>query len=759
MSLKNLFKTKSFNADHFIIILSSVVAFVFCAGIYFMATTFYGKVMKDIHHHFSSCVQTLENSYRNTIEIKIAEDEMLLQFWNDKSVLQNGSSKEIQNYLISNVAKVPDCFHDVFYFDEVGNAYSVYGTVVPIKDRDYYSAIFKDKKPFYLSNAVYSKVSNASIYIIAKPVYNERKQLKGAIAASLESSQISKILSDGQELTFGKVAVLDGNGRFIASQDNKWVMESYTSNDPDYESSAEYVKNHEDGSFFYTISETGEKIAVILSSVSSADWKVALFIPYDNINKVEKKRKSLELLLVALAIICLVGLIFIEYQLMHYFEKNRLIEANYDPITCIYTRKKFEKEGLKMMIKHRGSEFMLLETDIRGFRFINQTYGEETANHILAEFAEYTEDFANYFNGVCGRGYADHFYTLFPIVTTVENGLELFKETLAEINNHFSKYDIRIRPKFGLAFGRYDGSVSAKVFFRRLISNAALAKTTIKDNLQETFAVCDAALSDKNKRLHQLEISVEKALKEREFFVMYQPKTNLTTGKISGAEALVRWNHPELGVIPPDEFIPLFEKNGYVIKIDFYVYEEVFKFLDRRIKAGKPVVPVSVNMSRNHDDPEKFMRQFLELFRKYDIPPKLVQVEILERSYSSNDVLMEVTQLLHDNGFTVAMDDFGSGESSLNMLSKVPVDILKFDRAFLLSATGKDGKINSGDADFIEGLIDMSHKLHKETVFEGVETEAQTEFLREANCGYIQGYFYSKPLSEIDFDRYITKHI
>lgn len=759
MTFKKVFQSKSFNVDYFIIFLSSFVAVFFCIGIYLLATNFYNRLMEDIHSHFSQVVRTLKDSYCQTLDLKLSNEEMLLQYWYEKSVFQNGTSKEIQNYLVSKSKKLPRNFQNVFYFDEAGNAYSVFGTVVPIKERDYYAAIFKERRSFYVSNAFVSKLTNDSVYVIAQPVYNERKVLKGALCASVESSTISQLFSNLQGISFGKVAIVDGAGRFVAAQENKWIMENYFSTDPEYESSAEYVKNHEDGNFFYTLAEDGKKLIVVLSSIPRSNWKLAFYIPFENLNKVNIRRKIIDFSVVAIALLCLVGLIVIEYKLMHYFEKNRLIEANYDPVTCIYTRKKFEKEGLKLIIKHRGSDFMLLDTDIRGFRFINQTYGEDTANRILAEVAEYTSDFSDYFNGVCGRGYADHFYTLFPIVTTVSNGLELFKNSLAEINEHFSKYDIKIRPKFGLAFGRYDGTVSSRVFFRRLISNAALAKTTIKDNLQEAFAVCDNAMSEKNKRLHQLESSVEKALKDKEFFVLYQPKTNLDSGKISGAEALVRWNHPELGVISPDEFIPLFEKNGYVIKLDFYVYEEVFKFLDRRIKAGKPVVPVSVNMSRNHDDPEKFMRQFMDIFNKYDIPSKLIQVEILERAYSSSDVLMEVTQLLHDKGFTVAMDDFGSGESSLNMLSKVPVDVLKFDRAFLLGATGSDGKINKGDAGFIEGLIDMSHKLNKETVFEGVETEAQTEFLREANCGYIQGYYYSKPLSESDFDNYIEKHI
>ena len=152
------------------------------------------------------------------------------------------------------------------------------------------------------------------------------------------------------------------------------------------------------------------------------------------------------------------------------------------------------------------------------------------------------------------------------------------------------------------------------------------------------------------------------------------------------------------------------------------------------------------------------MHDFLELFKKYQVPPHLVQVEIIERSFMDSNTLMEITDRLHKEGFTVAMDDFGSGESSLNMLTKVPVDVLKFDREFLLSATDKDGAMDSSSAKFIQSLIDLGKRLEKETVFEGVETELQRNFLRSISCDQAQGYFYSKPLTEQDFVVFIQKH-
>ena len=208
----------------------------------------------------------------------------------------------------------------------------------------------------------------------------------------------------------------------------------------------------------------------------------------------------------------------------------------------------------------------------------------------------------------------------------------------------------------------------------------------------------------------------------------------------------------------PDQFIPLFERNGFITKLDYFVYEEVFKFIQKRLYKDLPIVPISVNMSRNHNKPEKFMHDFMELFTKYSIPPQLVQIEILERSVMDNTTLHDITEKLHKEGFSVAMDDFGSGESSLNMLTKIPVDVLKFDREFLHASTDSEGRIDKKSEKFIHILIDLSKSLEKQTVFEGVETQAQRDFLRSINCDQAQGFFYSKPLSEQDFVQFIKLH-
>ena len=159
------------------------------------------------------------------------------------------------------------------------------------------------------------------------------------------------------------------------------------------------------------------------------------------------------------------------------------------------------------------------------------------------------------------------------------------------------------------------------------------------------------------------------------------------------------------------------------------------------------------------DCTKEFMEEFMRLFKKYNIPPNLIQVEIIERSVMDSNTLCEITNRLHKEGFSVAMDDFGSGESSLNMLTKIPVDVLKFDREFLLSSTNENGTLEEKSAKFIQSLIDLSKNLEKETIFEGVETKAQRDFLKSIKCDQVQGYFYSRPLIETDFLVFMNEHL
>ena len=495
------------------------------------------------------------------------------------------------------------------------------------------------------------------------------------------------------------------------------------------------------------------KLAMFLSNTSIAILFAVLVILLEKYlfhNSIGKNT-----ILTYLAIILFLS--FIEMKIMEIFQKRQMFPIYFDPLTNLWTRQHFEEEATKQLKANPKVKFMLIAADIRGFKFINQTYGEEAGDKLIVYYSKIINHFVEKFHGIIGRGYADRFYILLK-VSSVQNAMNEFKTSMVLCEEMTAKSEIPFFPKFGIAFLLPDNK-KRDITIQGLIGQASFAKSAIKDDAITAYSVYNSRLQERINEEHHIEEKMQQALENGEFFVVYQPKISLNDDKVCGAEALVRWNNPKEGFMTPDRFIPLFERNGFIKKLDFYVYEQVFKLLEKQIANGEKIVPISVNMSRNHNKAEKFIHDFLELFNKYKVPPEYIQLEIIERSFMDSNTLGEITKRLHKEGFSVAMDDFGSGESSLNMLTSIPVDVLKFDRVFLQSSMNEDGTMNEKSAEFIQILINLSKNLDKQSVFEGVETKEQRDFLKSINCDMIQGYFYSKPLVEKDFLEFLKEHI
>jgi diguanylate cyclase (GGDEF)-like protein len=420
-----------------------------------------------------------------------------------------------------------------------------------------------------------------------------------------------------------------------------------------------------------------------------------------------------------------------------------------DDLTELWNSRRFEQEADRLLRRNRNVNYAVIESDIRGFKYINKVYGAAYGDKVLKFYAESLKKYQPS-DTFIARGYADRFYILFPVESQTDCNYkctQLFTWCNAEAASHGFHYVI----KDGVALTGRDFGYDT---VQNLIGKAGYAKYTIKQDLVNSVAVFDDTMRRQMGFDQQIESCMDRAFDNEEFFVMYQPKIDLKTGKITGAEALVRWNSPENGLLPPDDFMPVLEKNGYIIKLDFYVYRKVFEYVQRMLDKGVLMVPVSVNMSRFHLNAPDFIYNFKTLFSLYRIPSSFIEIEVIERATGQNDTLLiNVTKQLQKAGFRVAMDDFGSGESSLNMLHTIPVDVLKMDRNFLYRAEDSpESKI------IITKVMEMAKELGKETVCEGVETLPQIEFLKSIGCDMAQGFYYSKPLSALDFKQYLEQH-
>ena len=718
-----------------------------------LANTLLKKIQNDSKLTFiQQCEDTVED-YVLALQTKLENLESEIDIIYAKLAYKTLSPEAIKELLTNEQKILSITFTEIIYSDAKGNTYNSYGENHSIADRPYFKIIMEGKTKFYVSRVLESKHNGEPIIVFARPLYDETNRITGVLCAGCTietvSSFIDKIkIGDGK-----KMSVRDTNGKFIKHYNNAWTNWTFHSG---VKKPKDFKETEKVDSVMQTTDVDGNDVYVFYKEMENAPWTVGMTVPLSEFTKIEKKQKDYQNFILEIIVIVLSLIFLLELWLHSVLERHQVLSTHIDSITHLWVRSYFEKEVNKMLKRYSNSKFIMVETDIRGFKFFNQNNGEITANQILFQFSKLLYEITKSFDGILSRGYADHFY-IFIKITSVHKAMHFFKESLSRLNEEIKKLEKPFVPKFGIAFyipKKMDSSINAQT----LISRANFAKNSIKENALQNFAIYDEKLLKHSSEENYIETHMESALENNEFFLMYQPKIDLLNDKVVGAEALVRWQSPELGFMPPNSFIPLFERNNFVIKLDFYVYEQVFKFLRKCLDAGEPTVPISVNMSRNHDKPGRFVHDFTALLKKYDVPPSLVEVELLERSSMDKNLLREITLMLQKEGFRVAMDDFGSDESSLNMLSTIPVNILKFDRSFLFASDSKNGKLDETSENFIETLVDLGKTLKKETIFEGVETEEQRDFLRKIKCDQVQGYFYSKPLREEEYMEFLKKH-
>ena len=718
-----------------------------------LANTLLKKIHKSAEESFVQHCMDITEDYATAVHAKLESLKAEVDLFYAKIAYKKLSEATIRKILIEGKDSISPPFNNLVYANKSGLSWNVYGEEIHIDDREYFHKIMDEKIPFYVTDILEARNNGRPILMFARPVYDEDNEISGLLTAICPLDSTDEFFNEIKIAANHKISIRDSNGKFIKHYNPAWKNWSYHAGieiPTDFQSTTDIVPTMQ------TLDTNGNPVYVFYKELDIAPWTIGLTVGQEEFEKIKETQTKYHYFILEVIVIALSLIFLLEMWLHSFLERHQILSTHIDSVTHLWVRAYFEKEANKMLKRYSNSKFIMIESDIRGFKFINQNQGEGKANQILLQFSKILYETTKSFDGILSRGYADHFY-VFIKITSVHKAMHFFKESLARITEEIKELEFPFTPKFGISFfipKKMDSSITAQT----LISRAHFAKGSIKENALQQFAIYDEKLLQHSSEENYIETHMESALENREFFLMYQPKIDLLTDKVVGAEALVRWQSPELGFMPPNSFIPLFERNNFVVKLDFYVYEQVFKFLRKCMDEGEPVVPVSVNMSRNHDKPERFVHDFTALLKKYDVPPTLVEVELLERSSMDKNILREVTLMLQKEGFKVAMDDFGSGESSLNMLSTIPVNVLKFDRSFLFASDAKEGKLDETSENFIETLVDLGKNLKKETIFEGVETQEQRDFLRKIKCDQVQGYFYSKPLREEEFMEFLKKH-
>jgi EAL domain-containing protein (putative c-di-GMP-specific phosphodiesterase class I) len=288
---------------------------------------------------------------------------------------------------------------------------------------------------------------------------------------------------------------------------------------------------------------------------------------------------------------------------------------------------------------------------------------------------------------------------------------------------------------------------------RSAIDKAMLAKKEIKGKYKSSYSVYNKNMLVKLIEIKKIEDEMYDALTLKKFKVYFQPKYSLPDSRISGAEALVRWNHPKLGLISPDKFIQVFEDNGFITDLDKFVYEQVCISLRSWLDNGYKVLPVSVNVSRVHFMNERFASEYINIKDKYKIPDGLIEIEITESVIMENpDNAFLLLNEFRENGFKISIDDFGSGYSNLCLLRKIPIDTLKLDKMLLSNIEDYNSQV------IVNNVVDLAKNLRLNVVSEGVETKTQVDFLKNIGCNMVQGYIFARPMPMNEYEKLIIEN-
>ncbi len=726
--MKNKFST--LNLMIFGIILLIIIA---------TSTYFYGEsIVKQLSLSTNSTINEISQLNEHVFNLELESE---IDFLHDvsRSLAVFKSDFNILTSYISSLVHSND-FNNLYVVDTAGEGINTYGIPVNVADYDFFKKSLLGNA--MLTHLVDSPLADEMVNIFSIPLIID-SEIVGVIALEYEKKHFNKYLNN----TFndsGYSFIINSKGNIIASSDNKLssdtdtiftVFENATFRDNNnLDKILSDISNKIPGNVNYSINSNNKLAAY--SPLTYGDWSIITIIPHDivayNANNIINDMN-------VLIIIILIGCISFFITVINLRDKSiKEIEnaAYYDYLTGLPNVNKFKISVNEILEKNKSENFSIVKIDIVNFKAINEVHNFEIGNDVICAVSKvgFLIDEKPF---IMSRVGTDEF-----LVFTTANLARKIEENRANYHKMFVDFlpAIISKQKIDFRYGRYFLESQEKNI-NAMIDKVMLAHSHTKNI--DNMSICDYDSNFKQRLINYTLVSnkMEDALKNKEFKVFLQPKYHTESHKLSGFEALVRWIDNGK-IIPPSDFIRIFEQNGFICELDKYMLEETCKLLKSWMNEGFSCVPISVNYSRIHILSDNFLNDIENIVKKYNIPPKLIEIEFTESTiFENEDALETIISKLHEKGFTISMDDFGSGYSSLGLLRTFPVDIIKLDKSFV---DGENNKLR-GEI-IIEAIIQMAEKLNISTVAEGVETELQMQFLKKVGCNMIQGYYFSKPM-------------
>lgn len=457
------------------------------------------------------------------------------------------------------------------------------------------------------------------------------------------------------------------------------------------------------------------------------------------------KKYSMIIIAVVLGLVLIGGLLFYLHRRR---QQTLLWKAAYvDKVTGRYNYEKMVLDVEHLFDGTHQGEYGICSLDVVNFKFVNENFGYSVGNHVLSLMARLIGEEckeAEY----CARSGGDQFV------------LVLKSHETEELVGRMKRLTDKIAQEVQRLNGDYKIRVVAGVYMLQedkdphfAFDKANLARKSVRDSRSRNVAVYDTQMHRRTIQAREIEAIMYQSLADEEFQVYLQPRVVIGTGEIVAAEALVRWQRKNGEMIYPDAFIPLFEANGFIREMDFFIYEKVCRMLKERLEKQLPIVPISVNVSRAHLEGGGFLPHFNELIEEYQVPKDYVEMELTESLLVEDpDRMIAMVKELKENDYKVSIDDFGSGYSSLNILKQLHFDLLKIDKEFL-----RTEGVKPEDRIILQNVIRMAKELKMQVLIEGVETKEQQQMLTQMDCDFAQGYYFSRPIPVTDFLAHLEK--
>jgi diguanylate cyclase (GGDEF)-like protein len=667
-------------------------------------------------------------------------------------------------------------------------AYYLDGSILDLSDREYVSETLKGSITF--SDVIISRVTGTPVIMVGVPIIDDNL-IKGALIVRLDVDFLSNFAKTRGYGSNGRAYVISSKGYLISRPEkerteNIYNLDEIAKNDDKYTHLAEFVKQNEHNeSGFGRFMFDKKTILMGYASVNETNWKI--YIGTDEEDALSSL-KGLRRMFIIIILITFASCIFAAWIFISHFSKsiteldelfaqgakgnltirftpkskdelsrvgisfNRMMDkiktlTQYDPLTALRNQYVFEKDIDLMVHNEEFKSFSLIMIAIDKFSFINDTYGYTSGDIILKEVAKRIEHCADC-NSRVYRYKGDEFVIIYADSGDEAATAELAKNVLNTLKEsiRIDNKDVELNINIG-TFSRNEDTKEEDPI--KAVTHAKNYAKYLGSNQVQRF---DTKIYKDLSVMNELQADIINSLKEDQFFLVYQPLYYLKNDNIAEVEALIRWKHPEKGLLYPDQFIELAERSGTITNIDQWVIESACKQLKIWRDNNRTSVMISVNISAKTFETDQFIPNLVKLLRKYDVDPSLLQLEITERMLIRNvDVSINRLNVLRTMGIHVAIDDFGSGYSSLSYIVRLPIDSIKIDKSFVQNIhTSKEAKT------IVATIIHLCKALKFKVIAEGIESELELEYLKSNECDIGQGYYFSKPITISEIE---SKHI